>query len=263
MKATNSQDLQSLWLSWKKNKDEQAANDLIEHYMYLVHYHVERFASSIPDSYDKNDLKSLGLLGLYDALNKFELDRNLKFDTYATIRIRGSIIDGLRKEDWLPRTLREQSKKIEKVSEELEQRLMRTPDAADIAKALGKEPEEIETIAMNAVLSNMLSIDATYPSQNCEDAPESAVALKDENAVDPDESVTDAEQKKELAKQIKSLNENEQLVVSLFYHEELTLTEIGQVLDLTTSRISQIHKRALFKLRKALVKENFIRIKTP
>src|SRR5690625_1618217 len=120
MKANDSNYLQSLWKNWENKKDEQTANELIEYYMYLVHFHVERFASYIPESFDKNDLKSLGLMGLFDALNKFELDRNLKFDTYATIRIRGSIIDGLRKEDWLPRTLREQSKTIEKKAHEHE-----------------------------------------------------------------------------------------------------------------------------------------------
>src|SRR5699024_3329417 len=129
MQTKDSQEMQALWNSWINDQSEQAANALIEYYMYLVDFHVERISSYIPNSFDKNDLKSLGLLGLYDALNKFEPKRNLKFDTYATIRIRGSIIDGLRKEDWLPRTLRDQAKKIEKVSQELEQKLQRIPTA--------------------------------------------------------------------------------------------------------------------------------------
>src|SRR5690625_4035499 len=121
MNASVSQDIDKLWSQWIDNRDEEAANKLIEHYMYLVDFHVERVASHIPASFDKNDLRSLGLMGLFDALNKFEPRRNLKFSTYATIRIRGSIIDGLRKEDWLPRSLREQTKRIEKVTNELEQ----------------------------------------------------------------------------------------------------------------------------------------------
>src|SRR5690625_660634 len=113
MKSENSKSLEYLWEQWSEQKDEQIANGLINHYMYLVHYHVDRIASYIPNSFDKNDLFSLGLLGLYDALHKFDMGRKLKFDTYATIRIRGAMIDGLRKEDWLPRTIRDQAKLIE------------------------------------------------------------------------------------------------------------------------------------------------------
>src|SRR5690625_5160331 len=131
MQVRDSHYIEELWRQWINHQSEQAANELIKHYMYLVQFHVERVASYIPDSFDKNDLKSLGLMGLYDALNKFEPDRNLKFDTYATIRIRGSIMDGLRKEDWLPRTLRDDAKKIDKASQELEQKLQRTPTAED------------------------------------------------------------------------------------------------------------------------------------
>ena len=104
MDTSVSQDVQQWWNQWIENHDEEAANKLIEHYMYIVDYHVERMASHIPTSFEKKDLRSLGLIGLFDALNKFEPSRNLKFSTYASIRIRGSMIDGLRKEDWLPRT---------------------------------------------------------------------------------------------------------------------------------------------------------------
>lgn len=222
--------------------------------MYLVDFHVERVANQIPDSFDKNDLKSLGLMGLFDALEKFEPSRNIKFDTYATIRIRGSIIDGLRKEDWLPRTLRDQAKKIEKTLEELEQKLKRTPTAADIAQELKMSPEEIETIISHSLNANLLSLDMTVRSDESEDAMAIATTIKDDDAVDPDHHVLFNEMQHELAENIKKLNKNEQLVISLFYFDELTFTEIGEVLQLTTSRISQIHKRALFKLNNAFAK---------
>lgn len=241
-------DVQSLWNQWTKDRDENAANELINYYMYLVDFHVERVANQIPDSFDKNDLKSLGLIGLFDALEKFEPSRNIKFDTYATIRIRGSIIDGLRKEDWLPRTLRDQAKKIEKTLEELEQKLKRTPTAEDVANELDMSPEEIETIITHSLNANLLSLDMTVRTDESEDNTAVASMIKDDEALDPDDHILFSELQHELAKSIKKLNKNEQLVISLFYFDELTFTEIGEVLQLTTSRISQIHKRALFKL---------------
>src|SRR5690625_1877098 len=155
MTTKDSHYLQTLWKNWFNEKAEETANELIDYYMYIVHFHVERVASYIPGSFDKNDLKSLGLMGLYDALNKFDPKRNLKFDTYATIRIRGSIMDGLRKEDWLPRTLREQAKKIEQVSQQLEQKLNRTPTSTDIAKELNMKKEDVESIITDTLFANV------------------------------------------------------------------------------------------------------------
>ena len=258
MKAKDSHYVEQLWNSWINEQSEQAANELLEHYMYLVHFHVERVASYIPGSFDKNDLKSLGLMGLFDALNKFDPKRNLKFDTYATIRIRGSIMDGLRKEDWLPRSLREQAKKIEQVSQQLEQKLNRTPTSADIAKELNMEKEEVESIVTDTLFANVISIDTTYTTDDMEETTDLGSTIEDEEAVNPDEHVELEELKEELIEGIKSLTKNEQIVISLFYQEELTLTEIGQVLDLTTSRISQIHKRAIFKLKDILTKMKVI-----
>ena len=254
MQVRDSHYIEELWRQWINHQSEQAANELIKHYMYLVQFHVERVASYIPDSFDKNDLKSLGLMGLYDALNKFEPDRNLKFDTYATIRIRGSIMDGLRKEDWLPRTLRDDAKKIDKASQELEQKLQRTPTAEDIAKELKMERHEVEKIVSNALFANVISMDATYTSTDMEETTDLGSTIEDEETITPDKQVEMEEWKRELVEGIKKLTKNEQLVISLFYQEELTLTEIGQVLDLTTSRISQIHKRAIFKLKDILSK---------
>lgn len=254
MQVKDSQEIQVLWNSWINEQSEQAANELMDHYMYLVHFHVERVASYIPSSFDKNDLKSLGLMGLFDALNKFEPKRNLKFDTYATIRIRGSIMDGLRKEDWLPRTLRDQAKKIDKVSQALEQRLQRVPTSKDIAKELDMDPHDVEAIVSNTLFANVISIDTTYTTNEMEESTDLGSTIEDYHTISPDKHVEMKEWKDELVEGIKSLTKNEQLVISLFYQDELTLTEIGQVLDLTTSRISQIHKRAIFKLKDILTK---------
>lgn len=254
MNAPISLDMNEIWIQWFEKRDEAAANELIAHYMYLVDYHVERVAGHIPDSYDKSELKSLGLIGLFDALQKFEPDRNLKFDTYATIRIRGSIMDGLRKEDWLPRALRDQVKKVDRTTQKLEQKLKRTPTSTDLAKELGMEREEIESIMSSALFANIVSLEATMQATDVGKRTEIAATIEDEQAISPHEHLLNDEIKIELAENIKMLNENEQLVISLFYQDELTLTEIGQVLNLTTSRISQIHKRAIFKLRNTLSK---------
>lgn len=217
-------------------------------------YHVERIASSLPTSVSKDDLMSLGLLGLYDALHKFEPERDLKFDTYASFRIRGSIIDGLRKEDWLPRSLREKSKKIELVAQQLEQRLFRTPTAAEIAKEIDADVSEVESLLKDQLHSHVLSLESK-PQDDTQDHQDGmANYIQDQSIDQPDEYLVKMELAEELAESIKQLTKNEQLVISLLYDKELTMTEIGEVLGLTTSRISQIHKQAIVKLRKILGK---------
>lgn len=243
---------QSLWKSWKTAKDD-TMNEMIEYYQYLVDYHVERISSHLPNSVSKDDVRSFGLLGLYDAITKFDEKRNLKFDTYASFRIKGAIMDGLRKEDWLPRSLREKAKKVERVSEELEQKLQRMPTSKEIGKQLDMSPEEVETIVKDALFSNVLSIEEK-PKNEIDFNEGIGYTIPDDQAISPEEELYMEELKQELVEAIKKLNKNEQMVISLFYNEELTLTEIGKILNLTTSRISQIHKKAIFKLKNILAK---------
>ncbi|MEN2766424.1 FliA/WhiG family RNA polymerase sigma factor [Ornithinibacillus xuwenensis] len=245
---------QELWNRWKNTQDSEAANELIQNYMYLVNYHVERTISHLPSSVMKDDLKSLGLLGLYDALKKFDLERDLKFDTYASFRIRGAIIDGLRKEDWLPRSIREKTKKIEQVTQKLEQRFQRQPSSEEIATDLEMPVQEVESYVRDALFSNMLSIEEKPKDGSSHHKEGIGYTIPDESSIQPDNHLVKHEQYKELADSIKGLKENEQMIISLFYQDGLTFTEIGQVLGLTTSRISQIHKKAIFKLRHTLEK---------
>lgn len=241
-----------MWDKWLNTKDEAVANELIAHYMYLVSFHVERIAINLPKNVIKNDLESFGLLGLFDALNKFQPERQLKFDTYASFRIRGSIIDGLRKEDWLPRSLREKTKQLEAITQELEQELNRKPTSNEIASRLGMSSDEVESIAKDSLVANLLSIEATMTGHDSDDGIEHSLA--DDQAILPEQHILSVEIKADLMEGIKELNDSEKMVISLFYDEELTMTEIGDVLDLTTSRISQIHKKALFKLKDLLQK---------
>ncbi|MBM7552724.1 FliA/WhiG family RNA polymerase sigma factor [Thalassobacillus pellis] len=241
-----------LWSLWQRHQDAEAADELVRKYVHLVNFHVQRISAHLPGSVSKEDIKSLGLLGLYDALKKFDLERDLKFDTYASFRIRGSIIDGLRKEDWLPRSIRDKSKKIEQASEQLEQKLQRQPTSGEVAAFLGIEEGEVVEVMKDSLFSNVLSMEEHTKDGKSDQKEGIGYSLPDRNTVPPESRMVRNENYQELAEGIKQLKEKEQLVISLFYHEELTLTEIGQVLGLTTSRISQIHAKALFKLRNNL-----------
>ncbi|MCD7033756.1 FliA/WhiG family RNA polymerase sigma factor [Metabacillus sp. GX 13764] len=243
---------QIIWQRWIETRDTRAGDALIRRYMPLVTYHVQRIASGLPRTVNKDDLVSLGMFGLYDALEKFDPTRDLKFDTYASFRIRGAIIDGLRKEDWLPRSSREKAKRVEAAAEKLEQRLLRNVTPEEVAKELNLPEEEVLAIMSEGFFANILSIDDQVQDQD--DGEHAGIILKDEKMETPEERMLKAELVQQLAAVVGQLSEKEQLVVSLFYKEELTLTEIGQVMGLSTSRISQIHSKALLKLRHILEK---------
>ncbi|EZP78063.1 RNA polymerase sigma factor SigD [Parageobacillus genomosp. 1] len=237
------------WDNWVERRDPQAGDKLVQLYMPLVHYHVQRIAVSLPKNINKQELVSHGLIGLYDALEKFDPSRDLKFDTYASFRIRGAILDGLRKEDWLPRSIREKAKKIEETIERLEQRYMRSVTAKEVAAELGMTEEEVHTVANENFFANVLSFQHVVTEEEEETA---LLAVRDEKTPSPEEEVIKQELYEKLAQVIEQLSEKEQLVISLFYKEELTFTEIGEILGLSTSRISQLHSKAIFKLRKIL-----------
>ncbi|MCO7174715.1 FliA/WhiG family RNA polymerase sigma factor [Sporolactobacillus kofuensis] len=237
------------WNRWVQSHDVEAANCLLEIYMPLVQYHVQRIGSGLPRNIDRGELQSFGLLGLYDALEKFDVQRDLKFDTYASFRIRGAILDGLRKEDWMPRSIREKSKKIEKAAEKIEQEKMRTASLEEVAQFCAMDAEEVSQVLSESLLSNLLSLDDSASGKNNEYPPS---AIEDHRAILPEKQLIDEENRSQLAEEIDKLSEKERMVISLFYFDELTLTEIGQVLSLSTSRISQIHSKALFKLRQFL-----------
>ncbi|MHA6258733.1 FliA/WhiG family RNA polymerase sigma factor [Sporosarcina sp. CAU 1771] len=241
------------WEKWIENRDPDAGDLLVQMYTPLVTYHVQRIGSGLPRNVSRDDIMSLGLQGLFDALIKFDTSRDLKFDTYASFRIRGTIIDGLRKEDWLPRTSREKSKKLIIEIEKLEQSLMRHVTPEEIAEHMELSVEEIYQTMNEHYFSSVLSIDEKL--QDDEDEGQTTFVIKDEKSEMPEEKVVMDELIRDLIDKIENLNKNEQIVLNLFYTEELTLTEIGEILSLSTSRISQIHSKALFKLKELLSPE--------
>jgi RNA polymerase sigma factor for flagellar operon FliA len=241
-----------LWDKWLTERSHDACDELIRRYMPLVHYHVQRISIGLPKNVQRDDLISHGLLGLYDALEKFQPERDLKFDTYASFRVRGAIIDGLRKEDWLPRSMREKIKKVESTMEMLEQRNGRYVTSEEVAKELNMDNNDVVQVMTEYFTSNILSIDER--SQDTERNETYAATIEDKITKTPERYSSEIETKQELAKVIEQLPEKERLVISLFYFEEMTLTEIGQILNLSTSRISQIHSKSLFRLQQAMKK---------
>ncbi|MGM9924108.1 MAG: FliA/WhiG family RNA polymerase sigma factor [Bacillus sp. (in: firmicutes)] len=240
------------WSKWTASRDPQAGDFLAKKYMPLVSYHVQRISVGLPKNVCRDDLRSLGMMGLFNALERFNPDRDLKFDTYASFRIRGTILDGLRKEDWLPRSSREKTKKIESAIERLEQMKMRNVTVEEISDELNITPDEVATTLNENFFANVISVDENPLDQ--EDKEGKGFFLRDDKAMLPEDHVVRGELYEELEKVIVTLNKNEQFVLQLFYKEELTLTEIGEVMGLSTSRISQIHSKAILKLRNTLSK---------
>lgn len=242
--------LQPDWERWRSERDPSSGDRLVEAHLHLVDYHVQRISVNLPKSVQRDDLRSHGLIGLYDALEKFDHTRELKFDTYASFRIHGAIIDGLRQEDWLPRSLRDKAKKIDKAAERLEQIHGRNVTSAEIAGELGLKEEDVIHTMNESFFSNLLSIDEPTQESDKEDTYSSTIV--DHQTPTPDEKLGRQAIYEEMADIIKTLNRNEQLVITLFYFEEFTLTEIGETLNLSTSRISQIHSKTIYKLQQKL-----------
>ena len=182
-------------------------------------------------------------------MEKYDPERDLKFETYATFRIRGAILDGLRKEDWLPRKTRERAKKVASIVSSLEQKYLRSVTPEEVALEADLPVGEVRHLMDENYLSNILSIDE---ERNNDDHESQSFVLKDDTIKTPEEELVRSERIQELVQRIKELTEKEQLVLSLLYVEDLSFTEVGQILDLSTSRISQIHSKAIKKLRDLL-----------
>ncbi len=238
------------WDKWEKSRDLDAGNFLVNEYRSLVNYHVQRMQVRVPKTVTQDELTSLGLQGLFDALTKFDRSRKLKFETYASFRIRGAIIDGLRKADWLSRSSRDKTKRLEEAVELLVQQVQRHPTDEEIAHLLSWSIEEVHEVRQEKYVGTILSIDEKIQSDD--DETEQLYFLEDDSSETPEQHVVKEELLEDMIEQIKLLNENEQTVLQLFYSNEMTLTEIGQILNLSTSRISQIHSKALKKLKNNL-----------
>jgi RNA polymerase sigma factor for flagellar operon FliA len=242
-------DTQSLWQDYRKSKDRALRDRLILTYAPLVKFVAGRVGASLPAHVDEQDLVSYGLLGLIGAIERFDPDREIKFETFAMARIRGAIIDELRSLDWVPRSVRTRARQIERAIAVLERELMRAPTDEEIAKKLGITGAELEDNLHEISRSSVAALDELWSPSGSGDQIALIDTIRDETEPDPEMSLEQSEVREALAEAISSLPEREKLVVTLYYYEELTLREIGEVLGVTESRVSQLHTKAILRLK--------------
>jgi RNA polymerase sigma factor for flagellar operon FliA len=243
---------QTLWLEYRRTGDQAIRDRLILTYAPLVKYVAGRLGSGLPAHVDEGDLVSYGLLGLMGAIERYEPDRDVKFETYAIARIKGAIIDELRAMDWVPRSVRSRAREIERAIAELEAKLGTAPTDEQIAKKVGITVEELEESLAEIARSSIAALDELWTVGGDGDQISLIDTIEDEGAPDPQRSLSQTEMKEAIADAIARLPEREKLVVTLYYYEELTLREIGEVLGVTESRVSQLHTKAILRLKARL-----------
>ncbi|MGH3744069.1 MAG: RNA polymerase sigma factor WhiG [Mycobacteriales bacterium] len=246
-----------IWVEFKETGDPGLREQLILHYSPLVKYVAGRVGTGLPPNIEQADLVSYGIFGLIDAIEKFELERAVKFETYAIARIKGAIIDELRSIDWIPRSVRSKARDVEKAYASLEARLHRTPTEAEVAQELGIGMNDLHQIFNQVSFVNVVALDELLNSSADRGDKVSLVdTLEDTKAEDPVLAFEGEETKVLLARAINDLGEREKIVVTLYYYEGLTLAEIGQVLGVTESRICQMHTKAVLQLRGKLAEQH-------
>ena len=247
--------LDELWRSYKADGDPRLREQLILHYSPLVKYVAGRVGVGLPANVEQADFVSSGVFGLIDAIEKFDPSRAIKFETYAISRIRGAIIDELRALDWIPRSVRQKARAVERAYATLELTLRRTPSDPEVAAEMGIAIEDLHTIFSQLSLANVVALDELLnPGGEGDGSGRVSLVdtLEDPAADNPVEVAESRELRRLLARAINTLPEREKTVVSLYYYEGLTLAEIGQVLGVTESRVSQIHTKAVLQLRAKL-----------
>jgi RNA polymerase sigma factor for flagellar operon FliA len=245
--------LEELWLEFKESGEPAVRERLILHYAPLVKYVAGRVGVGLPPNIEQADLVSYGIFGLIDAIEKFDLSRAIKFETYAISRIKGAIIDELRSIDWIPRSIRSKARDVERAYAALEAKLHRTPTEPEVAEQLGISLDDLHAIFGQVSFVNVLALDELLNVNGEKGDKVSLVdTLEDTRAPDPVRAFESQETKHLLARAINLLPEREKIVVTLYYYEGLTLAEIGQVLGVTESRICQMHTKAVLQLRAKL-----------
>ncbi len=246
-------DIDRLWADYKAAGTREQRDQLIVHYSPLVKYVAGRVATGLPQSVDQADLVSYGIFGLIDAIEKFDIERAIKFETYAITRIRGAMIDELRALDWIPRSVRQKARNVERAYATLEAQLRRTPSEAEVAAEMGIALEELHAVFSQLSLANVVALEELlHVGGEGGDRLSLMDTLEDTAADNPVEVAEDRELRRMLARAINTLPEREKTVVTLYYYEGLTLAEIGNVLGVTESRVSQIHTKSVLQLRAKL-----------
>jgi RNA polymerase sigma factor for flagellar operon FliA len=237
-----------LWERYKFDGEEAARERLILQYSPLVKYVAGRVSVGLPATIEQADLVSYGMFGLMDALEKFDLDKGVKFETYAIARIKGAIIDELRSIDWIPRSVRSKARDVEKALTTLEAKLRRTPTEQELAAELSISIKDLRQNLTQVSLVSLVALDESFSG---EDSERQALidTLQDPKATNPEASYEDVEQRALLAEALNRMSEREKTVIVLYYYEGMTLAQIGQVLGVTESRVCQLHTKAVLGLR--------------
>jgi len=249
--ALAGEEIENLWATYKRTGDENLRNALIEKYLPLVKYISERLLATLPKSIELDDLQSAGIFGLMDAIDGFDITRGIKFKTYCTTRIRGSILDELRSQDWVPRLVRLKAHRLERAYKALEAELGRRPTDYEVARKLKISLTEFNEMMEEANPVTVFSLSEKWDESDDEKSVEKVDVLADEASEDP---VKALQQKDVLDFVGRNLSKKERLIVLMYYYEGLTMKEIGEILDLTESRVCQIHSNILLRLKEQLRK---------
>jgi RNA polymerase sigma factor FliA len=247
-------DVQALWERYAASPDAATREQLILHYAPLVKYVAGRVAVGMPANVEHADLVSYGIFGLMDAIEKFDVAKGFKFETYAITRIRGAIIDELRSVDWVPRSVRSKARKLETAVQRLESELHRSPTEEELAAELGWSVDELQEALAKVSMTSMAALDEVLDVGEG-DRISLVDTLQDLHTVLPEDSFDEIETKQLLRQAMTRLTEREQTVLGLYYFEGMTLSQIGDVLGVTESRICQIHTKAVLSLRAKLVEK--------
>jgi RNA polymerase sigma factor for flagellar operon FliA len=252
-------ELRDLWKRYKTEDDRAARERLVLAYSPLVKYVAGKMGSGLPSYVDDADLISYGLTGLISAIERFEPSREIKFETYAMSRIKGAIIDELRSMDWVPRSVRMRAREFERANAKLEHKLHRAPTDQELAAELGVTPDELHEHIQQISNSAVVALDELWSVSDSSGGQVSLLdTIEDPNAADPEESFDAATVREQVAEAISRLPEREKLVIALYYYENLTLREIGEVLGVTESRVSQLHTKAVLRLKSRLQSDDGI-----
>ncbi|MBR2401631.1 MAG: FliA/WhiG family RNA polymerase sigma factor [Lachnospiraceae bacterium] len=241
-------DKEKLWEEYQKNKTPQLREQIILEYAPLVKLVAGRLSMYLGYNVEYEDLVSYGIFGLIDAIDKFDLGKEVKFETYASLRIRGTILDQIRKMDWIPRTVRQKQKRIDEAIKQIEMRTGKTASDEELAVELGITDDELLNWQSQLKVTNVVSLNE-YLEQGSEPVMD---AHKNSHFQQPEDKVQEDELKQMLSETMEILTEKERKVILFYYYEELTLKEISSILEVSESRVSQLHTKALLKMRKKL-----------
>ena len=243
------EDARSIWEGYWKDPSDRHRNRLMEHYLPLVKYNAERISMKLPDEVEVDDLMSAGIFGLMDAISSYDVARGVKFETYCAPRIRGAILDELRSLDWVPRLVRSRAARLEKVMRQLQVELGRVPTEGEMAERMGLGNDEMDKLVRDATAVTVVSLSRKYYETDSNREVTEIDVLVDRRGKDPRVEV----QKRDLRELVtRGLSRAERLILILYYYEEMTMKEIGAALDLSESRVSQMHSSILNRLKAQL-----------